>query len=72
MKQLKESIENSQILKPCRYCGREVKIHRVQEMSWSVYKLADQYQIRCQCGIQTKCYKTRSGVIKCWNREVKL
>ena len=28
-------------IEPCPHCGREVKIHRVQEMSWSGYKLTD-------------------------------
>lgn len=53
----------------CKHCGRLPKLYRVEavfEVPFAVY-----YQVICKCGIRTKFYRTKSGAVKCWNREVK-
>jgi len=68
-----EHLLSSSVLKPCRHCGREVKIREVMNYSgaYLMCRIGEpRYVIRCKCGIQTKEYKSKSGVIKCWNREV--
>lgn len=69
-----ESLHDCSKLKPCKHCGREVRIREVRNNlfnGWISANTPSTYMIRCQCGIQTKEYKSKAGLIACWNREVK-
>lgn len=57
-------------LKPCKHCGRVPSLREVAvDTKQSPYNRGTTlYRVKCLCGIQTKDYKSKSGVIKCWNR----
>lgn len=68
-----ESLLPCSVLKPCRHCGRMAQLREITDRSIVYFTCSfekPRYVIRCKCGIQTKEYRSKSGAIKCWNREV--
>lgn len=62
-------IEPNIILRPCPFCGREVKIKKRCLKDWKGEITNRYYRIACSCGAGThKEYKTEKAVADVWNR----
>lgn len=55
-------------LKPCPFCGKEVKIKKKCYKNWCGEIQRRGYYITCKCGVSTKEYDSEEKVSKVWNR----
>ena len=67
-----EPVNNSNKLKPCPFCGREVEIQGGPE-NWHPTLLdpdsgGDPYYIACECGCNFGLYEEASEITEAWNR----
>lgn len=57
---------------PCPMCGYDKLKIRNKKDVWGGFLIDNGFYIKCRCGLTTKTYKTRTNLIRYWNRRAEV